>query len=105
MSITHFSARRFAFVALAAFIAFAGLAYTGDYYTDNCCRPTPVCCPVPPRVSYTVVGRNPHVSYLVPTMHGFVDVDNPSQVFNNPVDNYYHTYNADSYNVVDFASR
>jgi hypothetical protein len=95
--------RRAAFAAAVAVFALTGLVSAMDYCSP--CNARLVSYQTSPVVTYTTTTL-PSVSmyetravmsqsspdFLIPTTHGLVETRDPAQVFNNPVDNYYHTY-------------
>lgn len=95
--------RKAAFAAAVAVFALIGLASAMDYCSP--CGAPMVSYSTSPVVTYTTstvpgvrmyetrsVVSQSSPDFLIPTTHGLVETHNPAQVFNNPVDNYYHTY-------------
>ncbi len=93
--------RKAAFAAAVAVFALTGLASAMDYCSP--CSAPVVSYTTSPVVTYTTVPsvrmyetramvNQSSPDFLIPTTHGLVETRDPSQVFNNPVDNYYQTY-------------
>lgn len=99
--------RKAAFAAAVAVFALTGLASAMDYCSP--CGAPVVGYTTSPVVTYTTTTM-PSVrmyetramvnqsspDFLIPTTHGLVETREPVQVFNNPVDNYYHTYDREN---------